>query len=293
MSALGELPASEVPLVETNPSWKISRIKAVNGKLITTVKDSPLIRVPPLPFGADSSVKEGKINAQLAVPPGLYKPLLGTELVVAISQGTIVFNLPLRHRDNNLVQIFKADWLRYKQFRIADVTLQVTYDKNGVYAHFWAKAYQGDLEGAFNLYLDDNLSWDMWLAGTNLETKDITQTLTPAYFNMTGPVTGKIIAQGDKTSLYQATGEFSNGTAGTIHVTALEDAIKAIPGDWSEAERKIVTKLMETVRDFNYDKCTGKLRFYGLEGEVHLNLTGPDGARNFDVFSHDRRLSEK
>lgn len=176
---------------------------------------------------------------------------------------------------------------------MADVTLQVTYDKNGVYARFWAKAYQGDLEGAFNLYLDDNLSWDMWLAGTNLETKEITQTLTPAYYSMTGPLTGKLIAQGDKTSLYQATGEFSNRTTGRIKILALEDAIKAIPADWSEVERKAVTKLLETLRDFAYDKCTGTLRFYGLEGGIRLRLNGPDGERNFDIFSHDRRLSDK
>lgn len=42
---------------------------------------------------------------ELAVPPGLYKPLLGTELVVAISEGAIVFNLPMRLKDNNLVQV--------------------------------------------------------------------------------------------------------------------------------------------------------------------------------------------
>ncbi len=295
ISLVGDTPASPspIPLAPSGANWKVNRLRALSGQLITTVKDSPMLRVPPLPFGADSSLKEGRINAELAVPPGLYKPMLGTELVVAISQGAIVFNLPMKLKDNNLVQVFKADWLRYKQFRMADVTLQVTYDKNGVYARFWAKAYQGDLEGAFNLYLDDNLSWDMWLAGTNLETKEITQTLTPAYFSMTGPLSGKIIAQGDKTSLYQATGEFSNRTTGRIKILALEDAIKAIPADWSEVERKAVTKLLETLRDFAYDKCTGTLRFYGLEGEIRLRLNGPDGERNFDIFSHDRRLSDK
>jgi hypothetical protein len=293
IALVGDAPAPTGPLPPSGPGWKVNRLKAMAGQLITTVKDSPMLRVPPLPFGADSSVREGRINAQLAVPPGLYKPLLGTELVVAISEGAIVFNLPMKQKDNNLVQVFRADWLRYKQFRMSDVTLQVTYDKNGVYARFWAKAYQGDLEGAFNLYLDDNLSWDMWLAGINLETKEITTTLTPAYYSMTGPLSGKIIAQGDKTSLYQATGEFSNRTSGRIKILALEDAIKAIPADWSDVERKAVTKLLETLRDFAYDKCTGTLRFYGLEGEIRLQLKGPDGERNFDIFSHDRRLSDK
>lgn len=278
------------PAAGEESAWKIARVKAMNGKLITTVKDSPIRGVPPLPFGADSSLAEGEINAQLAVPPGLYKPVLGMELVVAISEGNIIFNLPAKDRDNNLVQVFKADWLRFKQFRIANVTLQVTYDRNGLYAKFWAKGYQGDLEGAFNLYFDDTLSWDMWLTGTGIQTQDITAVMTPAYFHMDGPVDFKLVAQGDKASLYQATGTFKNRTKGTIKIKALDDVLNSFPDDWSEAQKKWTRKSLETLRDFSYDKCDADLRFYGLEGEIHLKLHGPDGERNFDVFSHDRRL---
>ena len=274
------------------PTWKIARVRAINGKIVTTIKDSPVLRVPPLPFGADSSLREGRIKAELAVPPGLYKPLLGLELVTAISEGNIVFNLPLKQKDNNLVQVFRADWLRYKQFRIANVVLEVTYDKNGIYAKFWAKAYQGDLQGAFNLYLDDTLSWDMWLSGAGIETKELTDALTPTYFSMGGKLDGKIIAQGDKTSLYQATGDFKNRQEGQIKIVALEDAIKALPEEWSEVQRVWTTKYLEILRDFSYDKFTGQLRFYGLEGSINVRLSGPDGERNFDIFSHDRRLSE-
>lgn len=292
LGSLVSLLEGDAIMAPLEPTWKISRVRAVNGKIVTTIKDSPVLRVPPLPFGADSSLREGRIKAELAVPPGLYKPLLGMELVTAISEGNIVFNLPLKQKDNNLVQVFKADWLRYKQFRIANVVLQVTYDKNGIYAKFWAKAYQGDLEGAFNLYLDDTLSWDMWLAGTGIETLELTDALTPAYFSMGGKLDGKIIAQGDKTSLYQATGDFKNRQDGRIKIVALEDAIKALPEDWGEAQRVWTTKYLEVLRDFSYDKFTGQLRFYGLEGSINIRLSGPDGERNFDVFSHDRRLSE-
>ena len=290
ISSLVTVLMGETPPPVTQHGWSIDRVKAINGKLITTVKDSPLFRVPPLPFGADSSVKHSQINAELAVPPGIYKPVMGLELVVSVSQGAIAFNLPTKETSNNLVQVFKADWIRFKQFRIADVTLEVTYDKNGAYAKFWAKGYQGDLEGAFNLYLDDNLSWDMWLSGTNIETKEITDKLSPASFSMKGRIDFKVIAQGDKTSLYQATGSFKNRDTGKIKVVAVDDLIKSLPADWNEAERKWVTKIMEVLRDFSYSKCEGDLRFYGLEGQIHLKLNGPDGERNFDVFSHDRRL---
>lgn len=290
LSSLVTVLMGETPPPATQPGWSIDRVKAINGKLITTVKDSPLFRVPPLPFGADSSVKHSQINAELAVPPGIYKPVMGLELVVSVSQGAIAFNLPTKETSNNLVQVFKADWIRFKQFRIADVTLEVTYDKNGAYAKFWAKGYQGDLEGAFNLYLDDNLSWDMWLSGTNIETKEITDKLSPASFSMKGRIDFKVIAQGDKTSLYQATGSFKNRDTGKIKVVAVDDLIKSLPGDWNDAERKWVTKIMEVLRDFSYNKCEGDLRFYGMEGQIHLKLNGPDGERNFDVYSHDRRL---
>lgn len=281
--------AGDSPEPPPSSDWSILRVKAVNGKLITTVKDSPLIRVPALPFGADSYVKAGQLNAQLAVPPGLYKPLLGMELIAAITEGGIIFNLPMKQKDNNLVQVFRADWLRYKRFRVSDVTLQVTYDKNGAYAKFWAKGYRGDLVGEFNLYLDDNLSWDMWLTGTNIETSDITKTLTPASFSMTGRIDFKVIAQGDKASLYQVTGGCTNRDAGRIKVLALDEIIESLPSEWIDAQRDAVTKLLEAVRDFSYDQSVLTLRSHGMEGRCKLELKGVDGERNFDIHLHDRR----
>lgn len=282
------LTAEEAP--PASGGWGITRLRLINGKLFSTVKDSPLYRVPPLPFGADSALSEGEIKAELAIPPGIYKPVLGLELVARINEGRIVFNLPKKGRDNNLVQVFKADWLRYKQFRIADVTLTVTYDENGIYTKFWAKGYGGDLEGAFNLYLDDQLSWDLWVAGNQVDVGDLTRTLTPNYFTMEGRIGFKVIAQGDRSSLYQATGDFRGLVPGRTKIVALEDLIKNIPEDWTEVQRKWTIKALETLRDFRYDKCTGDLRFYGLEGFIRLHLAGPDGQRNFDVRSHDRRL---
>lgn len=270
--------------------WSIQRLRAINGKLISTVKDSPLFRVPAMPFGADSSLAEGKINADLAVPPGLYKPVLGLDLVAAVIEGRIVFNLPVKEKSNNLVQVFKAEWLRYKQFRISDVSLVVTFDANGVYCQFWAKGYNGELQGAFNLYLDDLLSWDMWLSGANVDMKPLTGVFPPNYFAMDGRLDFKLVAQGDKTSLYSASAECKNRTNGRIQIAALQDVIGSIPSDWGEAQRKWIIKALETLRDFAYTSCGVTLRFYGYDGKVELRLKGPDGERNFIVQSHDRRL---
>jgi hypothetical protein len=249
-----------------------------------------LLRVPALPFGADSSLAEGKVKAELAVPPGLYKPVLGLQLVSAITEGKIVFNLPIKDKDNNLVQVFKADWLRYKQFRIHDVALSVTFDANGIYSQIWAKGYGGDLQGAFNLYLDDNLSWDGWVAGTSVDMRQLTDTLTPTYFTMSGNIDFKLIAQGDKSSLYQATAECRNRNSGRMQIVALDEVIASVPKDWSDAQRKWVIKALETVRDFAFNTCTIDLRLYGLEGNVTMRLKGPDGQRNFEIHSHDRRV---
>jgi hypothetical protein len=285
-------PAGAVaPAEPTKPGgWTIHKLQASNGKLITTVKDSPLLRVPPLPFGAESSLKDSEIQAELAIPPGLYKPILGMELVAALQGGSIKFNLPKKELTNNLVQVFRADWLRYKQLRFTNVRLSVTYDEFGIYAQFWAEGYGGLLSGAFNLYLTDNLSWDGWISLSNVSATELSKVLTPNYFQMSGSISGELIAQGDKTSLYQATGKLQGTAPGSLKILALEDVIKAIPDDWQAAQRAWTIKALETVRDFRYETFTSDLRFYGVEGKIHLNLTGPDGQRNFEVNSHDRRV---
>lgn len=73
ISLVGDTPASPspVPLAPSSANWKVNRLRALSGQLITTVKDSPMLRVPPLPFGADSSLKEGRINAGISGAPGL------------------------------------------------------------------------------------------------------------------------------------------------------------------------------------------------------------------------------
>ncbi len=290
LTLLAQLGGESMELPAEEQGWTIHKLQAVNGQLVTTVKDSPLIRVPPLPFGAESSLKDSQINAQLAIPAGIYKPVLGLELVTALKGGSIKFNLPRRQEKNNLVQVFEADWLRFKQLRISEVKLSVTYDEFGIYVQFWADAYGGYLRGEFNLYLTDNFSWDGWVSLTEIDTKALTEAISPATFSLTGKLSGKIIAQGDKVSLYQASGKIQGTEGGKMKILALEEIVKSIPEEWQQIQRDVVLKLLETIRDFRWEGIDGDLRFYGIEGQGKLKLRGPDGERNIELHSHNRRV---
>jgi hypothetical protein len=201
----------------------------------------------------------------------------------------VQFNLPMKEKNNNVVEVFQADRVQWKNLFAENTNLSVTYDRNGIYGSFYAKAYEGDVNGAFNIYMDDAYTWDGWLALTKIRSGPVTKALFPEYFLLDGTVSGKVIATGDSDELYQGDAEFRNDGSGRFEVSALNDVIKDLPkpmrGDLSEQIQRIG---LETLRDFDYDSVDGKARFYGREGTGHLRFAGPDGKRTIEirVFDH-------
>lgn len=270
-------------------SWSVKRLQVHSGKLVLAPKGIPLKGFhTPFPFHIDSEVTRGTLNADMEIPPDTYAlPSLNLQFISM--KGRVQFNLPLKQKDNNLVETFEVDSIRWKEIKTGKAFLSVTYDSAGIYAKFGAEAYEGYINGQMNVYTDDSFHWDGWLGAKNLQSHDLTRILCPGYFLMKGKVEVTLVAQGSKDELYQADGSFKNHTPGKFTISALDGVIKDLPKDWEPLKAQITKIGLETMRDFEYDRAEMTCRFYGREGNGRFSFSGPHGSRNFDVNVYDHR----
>ena len=283
-----------LPPKPSAPGWHVDTLAVWEGRLILAPKGVPLKGFSkPFPFSFTSKLESGQLDAVFDIPPDNYT-LEELKLEFRGMKGQVRFNLPMRDRNNNLTETFTVEQVRWKQLHIEKAHLSVTYDANGIYGIFGGAAYDGYVNGAFDIYLDDSYTWDGWVSGAEVNMGPVTTVMFPSYFLLNGSVGGKIVATGNKSELYQADAEFKNRSRGKFSIAALNDMIKALPKALTGSLGDQITRIgLETLRDFEYDSVDSKARFYGREGRGHLRFTGPYGARNFDVNVYDHRWKEE
>ncbi len=273
----------------SNAAWSVKKLQVHSGKLVLAPKGKPLKGFrEPFPFNIDTEVKRGTLEAAMEIPHDTY-PIPDLDIELVGMKGKVQFNLPLKDKNNNLVETFEIDSVRWRKLHTGKAFLTVTYDAAGIYAKFGAEAYEGYINGEFNIYLDDNLHWDGWLGGKNVQTHELTQKICPGYFFMDGRVEATLVAQGSKDELYQADGSFKNHTPGRFNIQALNQLIEDMPKEWSAIQQQLTEIGLETMRDFDYDQAEAKCRFYGREGNGTMRFTGPKGSRNFEINVYDHR----
>jgi hypothetical protein len=276
--------------VPPSPSWKVEELQVSSGKLIIAPKGHPLPGIPrPFPFSFVSKLDSGKIEAELEIPSDNYEwadpPVRLNSL-----NGRVLFQVPIKGVNNNLTQVFQVESIHWKELHIEKADLSVTYDTNGIYGAFSGKAYEGYVNGAFDVYLDQNYTWDGWISGKGVRSTEITKKMCPEYFLLDGKVDLIVVAQGNQNEVYQCDVKFNNAAPGKFSIAALNDMLAALPDDLAGYEHDAIRIGMETLRDFDYDKVDANARFYGREGKAKLAITGPTGQRNFDVNIFDHRL---
>ncbi len=270
-------------------AWDVRTLQVHSGKLVIAPKGVPLAGFrTPFPFSFTSEVTRGTLEADFEIPADNYE-LEDIKLAFEGLSGKVQFNLPMKGRDNNVTETFKVNRIRWKELHIENAFLTVTYDAAGIYGKFGGNAYEGYVNGEFNIYLDDVYTWDGWISGKDVQTREITQKMFPEYFFMEGKVATKLVAFGDGKEVYQADGSFSNETPGKFSIQALNDLIKTLPDSMSGVKQQLAQITLETLRDFPYDRAEGKFRTYGREGRGTLKFSGPAGTRNFEINAFDHR----
>jgi hypothetical protein len=279
--------------VKTSAGWTLNELHVQDGQMFIAPKGHLLPGIPrPFPFSCITRLSSGQFEATFDIPSDTYEwddPKVKLEGL----RGHVIFNLPIKGVNNNLTQVFQVDRMRWKELHLENADLSVTYDANGVYGKFNAVGYEGFVNGGFDVYMDEQFSWDGWVAGTKIRSTEITQKLCPDYFLLDGKVNLTLVAQGNQSEVYQCDVNFDNASPGRFAIHALNDVLKEPPADMPSYQRDIMRIGVETLRDFDYDHATGKLRMYGREGKGRLSIRGPAGERNFDVNILDHRATTK
>ena len=269
--------------------WKLKKIKAHYGKMVIAPYGIP-IGIVPFPFEVETNLEDGQIALNLKIPQEQYVySLADLKLDLFGLSGEVKFNVPIKQKDNNLVQTFELDRLVWKQFDAENIYVSVTYDANGIYGKLGGKAYDGYVNGEFNIYLKDLGKWDGWLAGTNVNMGPITQAIAPENFVMDGIISGKLVSSGRGLVFGNTTGELEAVTPGQIEITKLDRVLEALPDEWTQLKRSLTELALNGLKQFDYEKAQGRIDMVNRDGEIDLDLRGPTGSRVFHFYLHDWR----
>jgi hypothetical protein len=205
-------------------------------------------------------------------------------------EGRVVFNFPLKERDNNLVEVFRNNTVIYRHLLIEKVWLSVTYDQQGIYVGFGGETCGGYITGKINLYLDELYSWDASVSLTRVDVTPLTGKLTRKYVLMDGRLDLlNVTAYGDMTGLHQTSASLKMSTPGKLQVKALDDLRrKFVDGrvDWTDDFGRVT---VDSLRSFDFTACEATAKLFGQEGTVRLNFKSPAGSRDFTINLHDYR----
>lgn len=275
---------------EGSPDWEIKTLNATAGKIVIAPTGIPIGMVP-FPFNATTNMKDGRIELKLNIPDedGYVYRFPDYEVDLYGLRGNIEFNVPIQQVSNNIVQVFELDRFIWKDYEAENLFLSVTFDENGVYGELGGEAYGGYAQGGFNFYLNDPGKWDAWVAGTEMDTRPITQVLVPDNFEMEGLVSLKLISEGRDKVLGESTGEIQTVGPGWFDVTKLDAILEELPEEWNSLQRSLTELGLIALKRFDYDKGAGSLYLLGQEGRLDLRFTGPYGTRELNLHLHDNR----
>ena len=272
--------------------WTVKHLNAYHGKNVIAPVGSP-IGIVPFPFSISTNLEHGELALELQIPEEQYVysfPALKLNLFGL--SGEVAFNVPIRHKDNNLVQTFELDRLVWRNYDAEELFLTVTYDANGIYGKLGGKAYEGYINGEFNIYLKELGQWDGWLSGVEVNMEPITQVLAPDNFVMAGLVSAKLQSNGNGMELGTTSGDLDVLTPGRIEITKLDELIKELPEEWTQLKLSMSRMALEGLKTFEYDQGKGTVELENRDGLISLHLSGPNGSRVFDIFLHDMRTNK-
>lgn len=274
---------------EKKADWVIRTINASAGKIIISPTGVPIGAVP-FPFNATTNMSEGNIELKLSIPDEdhVYE---FPDYKVALEglAGDVMFNVPVKDVNNNLVQTFTLRKAKWKDFDASNLYISVTFDANGVYGKFGGEAYKGYAEGQFNFYLNDRGKWDAWIAGTDLDTGPVTAVLVPDSFLMDGRVSLKLVSEGRDKVVGETSGDFQTTTPGWFDVTKLDKILETLPPEWNSLQRSLTELSLVALKRFDYDSGKGDLYFLNREGRLDLRFGGDYGTRQLKLQVHDER----
>lgn len=282
--------ATSASSAERAAGWRLNQFEAAYGQLV--IANEGQARVPlPLSFSTHaenirfSNFSDLQLKLNLLIPTADYS-FPDYQIEFKRLGGEIKFGLPPEKQANNLVHTLRSEAATWRQFTGKKLFWSVTYDEKGIYGQFGGAGYDGYVNGQFSFFLKPDSPWEGWISGSKMDLGQLTDVIAPENFHMTGPVDFKMDVKAHSRDIQQVVGKFNTRKPGHLRIEKFDDLLAKIPPEWNGFKQGATRIGLETLRDFDYESGNGDFSFAGKTGNLTLELHGPNGSRNFDIFVH-------
>jgi hypothetical protein len=275
---------------DTSPGWKIRRFEVKFGSLMVGAGGRANYGLP-LNFQtiaenvALDELASLTLRGSLEIPARTYS-FPAYQMEFTTERGDLRFSYPPQKSMSNVVGTIKIANLRWRQFRSPQAWITATFDRQGINSSFGGDLYEGVIAGGFGFFFADKSPWIGWLSGTGLDLRQLTDTLAPQNFRMTGPIDFTVQTNAEAKSILRMKGKFHSTSHGSLRIGKLDDLLARIPPAWSSIKQDTTRIALESLRDFDYDAATGEFWFVDRQGILDLALQGPLGSRKFQTVLH-------
>jgi len=288
-----EAPAATGPPL---PPWTVERVRADLGRIVVTFNGSDRLDLP-ITFQSEAGnvsldeLTSLHLSAELRVPRQSYT-FPGFELALVDMEGALRFDYPRGKAKDNVVNVLNVREMRWRDYRIANGWIAMTFDERGINGKLGGQAYEGYVDGGLSIPFGSAPPWSGWLAGTKLDLAPIAAVAAKGGIEMSGvvDVRGALdLRQG--TQLERAEAELTMTSPGSLRIPDLEGLLGRLPADTGPLQRDLLKVAIEALADYEYTSGGGRLDFAAPRGVGRLTLDGPRGGRRFELnYFQDRPL---
>lgn len=284
------------PNAPPKPSWSIKELEITNGRLLLGGEKIGQVGLP-LEFGATAkdilldNLASLKLQTTLTIKERDFE-FSALQVRLKGLKGDLRFSYPPEKKESNIVNTLFLDGIRWRSYRGEKLWMAVTFDKKAVTALFGGRAYGGDFKGGVAYFFSPNNRWVGWLAGNNINLKSLTDVIAPQNFQMTGPATFQIQVDASGQKIDRLKGKFEGTKSGIVKIVKMDDFLANIPEAWTAIKQSSTRIALEALRDYRYEKARGDFWFVNRQGVLKLQMDGPTGKRNYEIFLHTDESTE-
>lgn len=274
------------------PPWTVGRVRADLGRIVVTFNGTDRLSLP-ITFRSQAAnvaldeLASLHLSAELKVPRQSYT-FPGFDLALVDMEGELRFDYPRGAAEDNVVNVLNVKEMRWRDYRLENGWLSVTFDERGINGKLGGQAYEGYVDGGLSIPFGPAPPWSGWMAGTKLDLAPIATVAAKGTIEMSGIVDARgavDLRQGAR--LERAEGELEMTTPGHLRIPDLEALLARLPKGTTPLQRDLMKTAVEALADYAYTSGGGRLDFAGGRGVGRLTLDGARGGRRFQLHYYE------
>jgi hypothetical protein len=294
-----EFKSANTPTATQGPAapWVVAHLEVQYGQLAVNAFGQPVVHFP---FYFDTKVDDirldqlDQISAKASIPiQHLNQNYPDYKVRIVDLHGNLYFSWPpsdpTANNVYNHIQIAELSW---NNIPVKDLDTSLTFDPNGVYGKLYGKCEGGQLAGNFEFYYSKGFTWNVNLFADKVNCQPIAEKLAGKYLNLTGELDGNITVQGKATEILNCNGSLDMPNPGNLEIKSMDALLDRIPADMMTLKRDAMKIAISAFQTYPYDSGQLKIDYKPVGGVGSLNLSGPRGARQFEVYLHPWSLTD-